>query len=336
MDKKGVSQIVVMMVIMVVVAVVLIYSLRVIPQEVERQQTCGAHAGFCADESECPSGTQRINYDCTENRPCCIGIVESEDEESEDTRITARRAVDSRPAEGEERRRIAEIQERLTTAREEGDLARISAEYDAAKELIVARFAQYRPPTNQQMTQEMTPFDYNTVKSFEQLTLAAEAAFRIASEEKKQYAASQGYFSWMCLSWLLLLRAHLLGYYDESTYSLDNWLANKNRVFRDYSEYIGFQRGSQGLACEAIIPVYQRTSLTRCKEFWLDARNRNRALEKVSRQEETTEDDWGPCFGFRRILEPYTPIIDFEQESFRIANFFYPQNLETIFSEEGS
>ncbi len=178
------------------------------------------------------------------------------------------------------------------------------------------------------MTPKTTPFDYNTVKSFEQLTLAAEAAFRIASEEKKRYAASQNYFNWMCKSWVLLLRAHLLGYYDESTYGLDNWLANKERVFREYEEYIR----SDSPTCDTIRSITRATDFTACKELWSDQNVRTLALA----QDSPTEDVWGACFEFRQIIGPYHPVIDFEQDNFRITNFVYPESLETIFGEEES
>lgn len=318
MKRKGLAaETAVIMIILAVVAVVLIYSLRAIPQEVQRQQSCEAHAGFCADEPTCPSGTQRIDYDCAENRPCCIGVVEEHDEE--DVSVDIGMAQDIRPVEEEheERRRVTELQERLTKARRENDLARISAEYDAAKELIINRFAQYRSPANRPMSRETTPFDYNTVKSFEQLTLAAEAAFRIAGEEKRWYATSENYFNWMCRSWLLLTRAHLLGYYDESTYGLHNWLANKERVFREYGDYIG----PHNPVCEMIRPITRSTDFTTCKELLSSG---------------TVGSGVGACSEFGPILGPYS--IDFEHETFSVegAGIFYPKSLQEIFGEEES
>lgn len=77
MDKKGfASQAAIVMVILAVVALVLIYSLRVIPEEGRRQQTCQAHLGFCYEEgTTCPLGTHSIDYECANNNPCCLGVI---------------------------------------------------------------------------------------------------------------------------------------------------------------------------------------------------------------------------------------------------------------------
>lgn len=332
MDKKGISQVVVMFVIMAVVALVLIYSLRVIPEEGLRQQTCQAHLGFCYEEgTTCPLGTNRIDYDCTDEKPCCIGTVRESTPTSPSTSGTPPAAGTTPPAEpdaAEERRSISELQTRLEAARREGNLEQISAGYDAAKALIIARFEQYRSPTSSPMTRENTPFNYNTVKSFEQLTLAAEAAFRVANQDRKTFAASQDYFKWMCRDWLLLTRAHLLGYYEESTYNLDNWLANKERVFSDYAAHVGTSR-----PCEVMRPITRTTDFTICKDSWSDEAFRTLALA----QETPDEEVWGSCYIFRSVLGQY-PLLDFEETSFSIggADFFLPRTPQQIFTEESS